>query len=95
MGQDILREARDGRDTRRVVRDGSGHPLGGLGRVGPPYESSGTPSGRSGTGRDTLREVRDGLGHPSGCPRRVGTPTGKTGTPCGRFGTGQDILREV
>ena len=62
MDQDILRESRDGRDTRWVVRDGSGHPLGGPGRVGTPFERTGTPCWRSGTSQDTLREVRDTLG---------------------------------
>ena len=55
------------RDTVTEVRDGSGHPEGGPGRVG-------TPSGRSGMGWDSLRKVWDGLGHNEGVSERVGTP---------------------
>ena len=48
-------EVWDGRGNYGEVRDGSGYPPGGLGRVGGP-------SRRSGTGRGTLGDVRDGRG---------------------------------
>ena len=73
------------------VRDGSGHPDRGPGRVGTPF-------GRSRTGRDsfrevrnvrdTLMEVRDLSGHPEKGPARVGTSSG-------RFGKGRDTLWDV
>ena len=72
-----------GRGTLGEVWDGSGDPLGGLGRVGGPLE-------RSETGRGTHPEVRDGLGDPrSGArrsedtqagPERFGGPTSSSGT---------------
>ena len=52
-----LGEARDVYGTVGVVRDWSGDPRGGLGRVGEH-------SLRSGTGRRTFGEVREGSGHP-------------------------------
>ena len=56
-GSGVTLDVRDGLRTLGVVRDRSGDPWGGPGRVGGP-------SGRSWTGRGTLEEIRDGSGDP-------------------------------
>ena len=52
-----------GLETILEVRDGSGNPWAGTGRVGEPWECPGRvggPLGRSGTGRGTLGDVWNG-----------------------------------
>ena len=61
--------------TLKEVRDRSGDPTGGPGRVGGP-------SGMFEMGWEALIVVRDELGDPRKGPRRVGALLG-------RFGTGQ------
>ena len=61
-----------GQETLEEVRDGSGDPQGGPGRIG-------VPSVRSGTGRGTLGYVRDEFWDPLGGPGRVGGTQGGTG----------------
>ena len=79
--------------TLEEVRDGSGDPRGGSGRVGGPSWRFGTVRrtlGRSETGlvtlqkfgtvRWTILEVRDEPGDPRGGPGRFVGPSGKSGT---------------
>ena len=67
--------------TLGEVRDGSGDPRGGPGRVEGP-------SGWYGQGRGTLGEVWDELGEHRGGPGRVGRPSR-------RFGTGGAKIEKV
>ena len=69
-----------GQDTLREVRDGSGHPPEALGWVGTPSGRSGAGRLTLREVRDTLQKVRNGLGHPKGGPARVGTPSGRSET---------------
>ena len=70
-----------GQEYLGVVRDGSGDPRGGQGRVVGP-------SGRSGTGQVTLAEDQDGS-----WDRRGGL--GRVGGPSGKFGTDRGMLEKV
>ena len=66
-----------GQETLRDIRDGSWDPRGGLGQVGGPRVGFGlveVHSKRYGTGRRTLKEDWDGLGGIRGGPERVGDP---------------------
>ena len=60
------------RETHTEVREGSGDPYGGSGRVG-------TPTQRSGKGRETNLEVREWFGDKPGALGRVGRPTWSSG----------------
>ena len=93
------------RGTLGVVRNGSGDPWRGAGRVGEP-------SRRTGMGRGTLWEVRKTLGEVRGHSQRSetglmtlpevrdgsGDPqngSGRVGRPSERSGTGRETLGEV
>ena len=82
------RRSRTGRGTLREVRERSGHPWVGLGRVRDhwvgPGQVEGT-SGRSETGRGTPLEVRDVSRDPWRGLGRVGGRSGKSGTGWGYF----------
>ena len=72
-----LPEVQDRLGTLGVVRDGSGDPWGGLGRVGVPSRCLGCvkgPSARSETGQGSLPEDRDGPGNPPEARDRLGDP---------------------
>ena len=74
-----------GRGTLPEVRDESGDPPEGTGRVG-------RPSRRFGTGEGTLSKVRYESRDPWECSGRVGRPTGKSGTGRGTLSEIRDKL---
>ena len=85
------RRSRTGRGTLGEVRERSGYPSAGLGRVRDHWVGPGQVEGtsrRSGTGQGTHPEVQDGSGEPSGCPGGVARLSVK-------FGMGQGTLGEA
>ena len=77
-----------GQGSLRFLRDGSGEPRGGQGRVKGA-------SGWSGTGRGILGKVRVGSGEPRGGPGLVGGASGRSETGRGSIGEVRDGSRSL